>query len=1556
MSSNWGQKPQYGEFKIVGAAEGRPKLLGEGSFGKTYEAVLPNAVAGSVIEDRVALKVLNPALLSSQSKRLSFHQEIQALTKFRHANLIHLIRTGETPDGEVYMAMELCAGGDLAKLVRRYGGLPERAVALIALQVAEGLKEMERRGLIHRDIKPTNIMLVDEIPADMAIGQFTQLLEEQTSLCRIVDFGLVGTTVDAAEANGAGPRQRFVGSPMYASPEQMKQKTTDRRTDIYALGMSLWYLAQGRGPLLDARGDELQNPRDAIERHLSPDEHESSLPAGLTQGFRNILARMVAKQVQDRYASARDLCDAIRHYLDTSKPVGTGSSFPLIRIPAALETTYQLHEDFPPPVGRKRYYATHLSRGERARVTIVEDLDDPNRIRSDYNDVLDKITELARRLAQGDLPPALLPVKEVVEAKDALAYVEEVPVHVNLASVIQTRKQQNKPISFREAVPLLRPVASALDFLIGQGWDNIFLPCEEVWLSSSLLATGRSDTFAHSMPLDEWEELKVKFSGMWVPPLLGATSSMSISFGSMTGSSFMSAEALRHPVAAFLRLVYRIVEGMEANDLADIVASGYDPTSQLEARSNNLIRDLLCNQRPRATVTPILDELCANEGIEVDVPVVPVPPPVGIVTATGSAAKGSTIPLKPPSATATSPRVIGATVPPPVDENLPVCEVVEPGVVIAPDDTQRRPQRVAPDLWRVNGTVNSEFGGKPFRLPRVLEALVIEPGVVRSPYAVTGHDQKVSWDQWRPGAEAICDDTGKRFILPAALPYPVASIPATGTGVVTSPYPPHATVAVAPEDWEPGKVIVQPGTGYSLTLPDDLPPLEAVVDVAKPGRFVSPFGSAIVGVIDSPAKWNKGKQVTCPSTGRTLTLPAQVEKWLAEAVIINGDTREIGSPFIPGSKWVLPATNWKRGGVIDCQASGRKLSLPLDLPALTGEVVGLEAGKVRSPYTGEVVIIQMPQWIPGGEVQCPKTGQPFRLPARLPLPEGIVPHGARPGFITSPFDPSGSFAVEPLHWNTGEIIKCQKTGLEFKLPKDLPLLEAIVTNGRFGIVQSPFAPHEYDVEVGIDDWLPGGVFECKKTHRLVVLPHDLPAWIVDGHWVPRRPGAIKSPFQDGRVFTLNEAEWKPGHVCEYEDRGHDHADHPIKRRFTVPGDAKLPALALEKAAVKQARANPESDEKAAANALKSEHPGATAAVIKAIWERHDIDTKEKRLGWQETGTVIPDEPGFVLSPYEGHARVKVDPLVWIDPKASVLCPDTKQRFLLPSPRPALLAIVSNSAPGYATSPFKTEEPFRIDPWNWNEGADIRCLFTGHPLRLPAKLPSWVPEAKLADGKPGQVIDPFSATREIVTVPGADWIAKKAVTVGGHTFKLPEKLPRLIADLRKTARGKVESPYAPGSNPIAVPATEWKSGGIVVCPVSGFEFELPQGLADDPFEGIDPREDGTIQSPYGGGKRFDVHPLQWVPEGIVCDEDGKRVILPAKLPLLVGRVEDDRPCEVSSPFASDKWMRVPVEHWEAGRELECKETHRKFRLPQGPLPRPREPSSGPAWHFHRGRMR
>jgi len=604
--ASWGNQIKYGEYEIVGARQNQPRMLGEGSFGKTFEAVRRDTVAGAVIEEQVAIKVLNPAILSSQSKRLQFVQELLALTKFKHSNLIHYIRCGEE-NGEVYYAMELCRGGDLVQLVQRFGPLPERAAAWIGLQVATGLREMhQRHRLVHRDIKPSNIMLVDEIGPEMQAQHLAYCFEQQDSLCRVVDFGLVNFAMNAEETP-----QRFVGSPMYASPEQIREQPIDGRCDLYSLGMTLWYLVQGKGPMVDSAGRELRDLREAMRRNTSEEEHTADLPEYLSTPFREILARLLAKRPEQRFSNAAEAQTAFRKYLamqlEPEKP-----GFAVTKIAEPLESIFELGERIPTRCARSSYVAEEKSSGSTVKLCVVTETSNDT---SEVTALAERLAKAAELSALPVLPAALFPVKSVVWTADWLAWTEEMTPHLTLAEVLKARAGARKPVPLSEATAILQPMAEALDFLISHGQESVSLALEDIWLVGSGITSTIANPQVLLTPLNAWPGLQARF-GMLAVRTADEGNEVS-PFGlalTMPGSMQMSGGDL-HPVPALARLVYRILNGSEVAAAVQFAPEAYVPAVTLGHASNQLIRDLICRARPWVSATAVLKELCANEGI-----------------------------------------------------------------------------------------------------------------------------------------------------------------------------------------------------------------------------------------------------------------------------------------------------------------------------------------------------------------------------------------------------------------------------------------------------------------------------------------------------------------------------------------------------------------------------------------------------------------------------------------------------------------------------------------------------------------------------------------------------------------------------------------------------------------------------------------------------------------------------------------------------------------------------------------------------------------------------
>lgn len=280
----------YGDFEITRREDGTLWELGRGGMGVTYRAV------DRVLHRAVALKVIETPARSggAEAVRDRFLREARAAAVLKHANVAGVFQFGASPEtGRCYYAMELVEGETLAERVRRDGPLPVAVVLEIAVQVTSALAAAERRGLVHRDLKPGNIMLIrEEAPTTV-----TEV--------KVIDFGLakaaVATTGETDLTHGG-----FVGTPAYASPEQFSRAEVDTRSDLYALGVTMWFALTGRQPFSGKTFDEIQHhPSRAVLPIEQLTAHKTPAPVIA------LLRKLLALDMADRPASAREFLIAL---------------------------------------------------------------------------------------------------------------------------------------------------------------------------------------------------------------------------------------------------------------------------------------------------------------------------------------------------------------------------------------------------------------------------------------------------------------------------------------------------------------------------------------------------------------------------------------------------------------------------------------------------------------------------------------------------------------------------------------------------------------------------------------------------------------------------------------------------------------------------------------------------------------------------------------------------------------------------------------------------------------------------------------------------------------------------------------------------------------------------------------------------------------------------------------------------------------------------------------------------------------------------------------------
>jgi serine/threonine protein kinase len=274
-----GETDKFEHFVIARRDDGSLWELGRGAMGVTYKAFDTNLRAD------VALKVINSHFLNSETARQRFLREARAAASLRHPNVATVFHLGNVEGGFFY-AMEYVEGETVERRVQREGPLSSDLALRITRQVSRALIAADRQKLVHRDIKPSNLMLVVDD-------------DEDHLLVKVIDFGLAKSLVAAVEQSLTISMGGFVGTPHFASPEQLEEKEIDIRSDIYSLGATLWFMLTGRPPF---QGSLLSVINQHLSQPLSPE-----VLAQLHPRLAALLEKMLAKRLEDRFQSPTEL-------------------------------------------------------------------------------------------------------------------------------------------------------------------------------------------------------------------------------------------------------------------------------------------------------------------------------------------------------------------------------------------------------------------------------------------------------------------------------------------------------------------------------------------------------------------------------------------------------------------------------------------------------------------------------------------------------------------------------------------------------------------------------------------------------------------------------------------------------------------------------------------------------------------------------------------------------------------------------------------------------------------------------------------------------------------------------------------------------------------------------------------------------------------------------------------------------------------------------------------------------------------------------------------------
>lgn len=269
---------RLGRYEVLGE-------LGQGAMGVVYKAEDP------LIDRVVAIKTINLGLALDEKEEYEnrFYQEAKAAGRLSHPNIVTIYDVGKSGD-VAYIAMEFLQGRELRDIMNDDGTLPVDQVLDIVAQVASGLAYAHEHEIVHRDIKPSNIMVVRD------------------GHVKITDFGIARMASSAVHTQTG----MVLGSPKYMSPEQVMGKPLDQRSDIFSLGVMLYEMLTGQAPF------QGENVNAIMYQTLNavPAPPHSVNPA-VPEMLNFIVAKALAKSLDDRYHNAKDLAVDLRACRDT---------------------------------------------------------------------------------------------------------------------------------------------------------------------------------------------------------------------------------------------------------------------------------------------------------------------------------------------------------------------------------------------------------------------------------------------------------------------------------------------------------------------------------------------------------------------------------------------------------------------------------------------------------------------------------------------------------------------------------------------------------------------------------------------------------------------------------------------------------------------------------------------------------------------------------------------------------------------------------------------------------------------------------------------------------------------------------------------------------------------------------------------------------------------------------------------------------------------------------------------------------------------------------------
>lgn len=530
----------YHHFVVLRREDGSPWELGRGAMGVTYKAM------DSRLRRTVALKVVSPERLATGTAREKFLLEAQATAALQHPNIASIYYFGEQ-DGSCFYAMEFVAGQTLEGLVRTRGPLPAEDALAVTAQAAAALGYAHETGLVHRDVKPSNIMVVAKPDGALSV--------------RMIDFGL------AAAAGGDQVSENFEGTPLYASPEQLDHAAPDARSDVYSLGATLYFALAGRPPYegtyAEIASRQLMQP--------FPAENLGETPPPVVALVEHMMDRDPANRPQNGGDARASIETLLRGYRMAEQQ--TAMEWMAARFSSINRVG---------PIDGGSLYKVSAGADERAAMVF----DTSARGLS----MADQVAAVAPRI-QSLSAPAVRRTLDTAKVKDGLVLVAEWMSGTRLLSVLRVRRV----LPPHEAAAVLLPIAAALDEAAAAG-----LPLPQLALREILLQPAEKP----ETRLEEWPGLRplINFLPVGEAKEVDVNTTI-VSSAALAQVSTYEASG-RSPASLIASLAYEILGGMSSPGVGP-----YVPLAELSQDANAALRDVFDDPQPAASATDLLAQV-----------------------------------------------------------------------------------------------------------------------------------------------------------------------------------------------------------------------------------------------------------------------------------------------------------------------------------------------------------------------------------------------------------------------------------------------------------------------------------------------------------------------------------------------------------------------------------------------------------------------------------------------------------------------------------------------------------------------------------------------------------------------------------------------------------------------------------------------------------------------------------------------------------------------------------------------------------------------------------